>query len=625
MLNGCKTNDKGLISVTGSDDFNATNIEIEIDGVTVFVKDVLASEPNGRNKLITYIQRIIAQLNNGFDFGRELAEEWTKYLLMVLKGYGQNLTNPYSDIVNYQVEPFSENLKNIDKIPAIKILDELPDEALQQTDPFDLPLVNKTLYIIAIGGTDSTFYQGLSKNEVNRFAEDLYASELVACFKKYGVVDLIPRAFTAKKDHAGNFITNIESTILQAYHAGIGYVAVIGNARTQKPIAEYLDKKFKSLSNLKIVVTAQPLLPLIRAYHESKKLVISAQNGSYPGGHGHGFKYCLRDNNVQCLIQENKLEFFIFGNGDNAVLLNWGANHFAKTIKVLQVLNRDKKYDKLRIAFFFVWEYLRKGGFAFILTHKQTGNQIVQIFEAELAEKSGTDINSLATHRGGYNTNVATGIIAKALEHLNHLPMVLKKKSEKSQANFLFEASMGTAMTTRQNSEAASVFDENAAIGVLGPQEAKFQHWNHISIRKRDDFFAYYSSLFKTKNIETTFGRFSVIIAERDATQNYPMLKGNFTDSHVLNTRDFFEIFKSAYMDVDAFHGMLNIDLLEAKNQPRGRIKFEGKIKLIGDGEVSIVVPAGEQWIIRDKIIDVRDDYTLRKDDASVSLVGLTT
>lgn len=618
MSSGWKKNDGSLISVTGSDNFDARDISIEIDGVTISVKNLFKDDAPGWEKLISYLRKIITSLNDGYDFGRDLAEEWAKYLLMVLNGHGKNLANPYSDIVNYQIEPFSENFKNFDALSSIKVLEKLSNEALQKTNAIDLPLMHKTIYIIAIGGTDSTFYQGLSKDEINRFAEDLYAAELVECFKKYDAVDLIPRAFTAKKDDVGNFVTNIESTIIQAYHAGIKYVAVIGNARTQKPIAEFLDKKFEVLRDLKIVVTAQPLLPLIRAHHESKDLVISAENGSYPGGHGHGFKYCLRDKNVQRLIQKNQLEFFIFGNGDNAVLLNWGANHFASTIKALQALTRDKKNNKLRIAFFFVWEYLRKGGFAFILTHKQTGNQIVQIFEAELAEKSGADIKRLATHRGGYNTNVATGMITKALEHFENLPMALKKKNEQSHTNFLFEASLGTAMTTRQNSDGSSRFDENAAIGVLGPQAAKFQQWNHISIRKRDDFFAYHSSLFKTRNIETAFGRFSVIVAARDATQSYPTLKGNFTDFNILNTRDFFEIFKDAYMDVDAFHGTLSIDLLEAPSQPRGRIKFEGHIKLIGDGEISAIVPAGELWVIRDKLIDTRNDYSIRKDDVMV-------
>ena len=600
-----------FVSITEKDDFNAKNIQIKTETITVFVKDLLAKGSAGKNELVKIIQDMIIQLNDGFDFGQEPAEEWVKYLTLLMEGHGKNLINPYSDLLNYQIETFLDSSRNRADIDSIKILSELPDKAMKVIDSNDLPIMSKTLYVIAIGGTDTTFYNGLSKDEMNSFAKEIYGCELFDSFKEYNVEDIIPRGFAAKKDEAHNFITNIESLILHAYNLGIRNIAVIGNAKTYKPMDSYLKKKLKQLKDLNIIVSPQPLLPIIRVYDDTKKMVLSIENSGYPGGHGHGFKYCLRNKEIQRIIQENELEFFIFCNGDNAVILNWGADHFVWAIRKMQLLKDHSMFKDLRIAFFLVWEYLRKGGFAFLLTHKKTGEQITQIFEAEMAKQSGANIKGLEKERGGYNTNVATGIIKNICSHFDNLPMALKKKHIEGYTNFLFESSLATAITTHQNMDGSSVFDKNTAINVLGPTEAKYQHWNHIAIRKRDDLFAYYSSLFKTRKIITDFGVFSLIVTKRDATQTYPILKGNFVDPDILNTKEFFEVFKDAYLDVDEFHGIIEINLIEKEGKPQGRIKFEGRIKMIGTGKITATVPAGEFWIIKDKVIDSQEGFSI--------------
>ena len=102
-----------------------------------------------------------------------------------------------------------------------------------------------------------------------------------------------------------------------------------------------------------------------------------------------------------------------------------------------------------------------------------------------------------------------------------------------------------------------------------------------------------------------------LIVTDRDATQTYPLLNGDFVDQGVLNSKDFFDIFKDAYVDVDDFRGTLTINLLKENDQSQGRVKFEGDIKLIGTGEILINVPAGKLWVIKDKTIDTKNLETL--------------
>lgn len=597
------------------------NIKIKFDKAQLPVKGLLEKGVEGKSELTSIIHKIIMQLNDDYDFGEELAEEWVHYLTLLVKGCSKNLSNPYSDIVNYNIETLSENSETLTQIETIKILDKTPVTPLEETSPSNLPVINRTICVIAIGGTDTTFYRGLSKSDLEIFTKELYSPELYSIFNNHDSEELIPRGLSAKKDEDGNYISNVESMIMHAYCAGIRHVAIIANSKSCKPIDEYLKKRLDYLKDLKIIVTVQPLLPIIKELNDSNKFIISRENGGYPGGHGHGFKYCLRNRDVQHVIKEDNLEFFIFSNGDNTVVLNWGANHFITAINEMKSLEENPKYKNLRIAFFMVWEYLRKGGFSFLLKNKATGDYITQIFEAELAEKSGANIKQLEKSRGAYNTNVAIGNIRKVLSHFENIPMALKKKEKEGFTNYLFEASLATSITTHQNANGVSFFDNNAALNILGPKEAKYQHWNHIATRKRDDFFAFFSSIFKIKTKATKYGKVLLIVTDRDATQNYPLLKGNFVDQNILNSKEFFEIFNDAYVDVDDFRGALTINLLKENDKSQGRMKFEGNIKLIGTGEILINVPAGKFWVIKNKTIDTQNNsYKVEKEMNEICL-----
>ncbi len=591
------------------------NIKIEFDKAQLPVKDLLKKGVEGKSELTSIIHKIIMQLNDGYDFGLELAEEWVHCLTLLVNGCSNNLSNPYSDIENYNIETLSESTEHLSEIETIKVLDELPTTPLEETSLNNLPVMNRTICVIAIGGTDTTFYRGLSKSDFDIFTKELYSPELYSFFKDHDSEEFIPRGLSAKNDKDGNYISNVESMIMHAYCSGIRHVAVIANSKSYKPIEEYLKKRLNYLKDLKVIVAVQPLLPMIKAFNDSKEFIISEKNGGYPGGHGHGFKYCLRNRDIQHVIKEENLEFFIFSNGDNSVVLNWGANHFITAINEMKSLEENPKYKNLRIAFFLVWEYLRKGGFSFLLKNKATGDYITQIFEAELAEKSGADIKQLEKSRGAYNTNVATGNIRNVLSHFDNIPMALKKKEKRGFINYLFEASLATSITTHQDANGVSFFDNHAALNILGPKEAKYQHWNHIATRKRDDFFAFFSSIFKIQTKATKYGKVLLIVTDRDATQNYPLLKGNFVDQDILNSKDFFEIFKDAYVDVDEFRGVLNINLLKENDKSQGRVKFEGDIKLIGTGGILINVPAGKLWVIKSKTIDTQNNlYKVEKE-----------
>jgi hypothetical protein len=591
------------------------NITIKFDKDQLPVKGLLEKGIEGKRELTSIIHKIILQLNDGYDFSIKLAEEWVHYLTLLVNGCSNNLSNPYSDLVNYTIETLSDNSEILTQIETITILDKTPVIPLEETSLDNLPVMNRTLCIIAIGGTDTTFYRGLLKQDFDIFTKELYSPELYSIFKDHGSEEFIPRGLSAKKDNDGNYISNVESMIMHAYCSGIRHVAVIANSKSCKPINEYLKKRLDYLKDLTVIVTVQPLLPMIKAFNDTKEFIISEENGGYPGGHGHGFKYCLRNRDVQVVIKEENLEYFIFSNGDNAVALNWGANHFITAINEMKSLESNPKYKNLRIAFFLVWEYLRKGGFSFLLKNKVTGDYITQIFEAELAEKSGADIKQLENSRGAYNTNVATGNIRNVLSHFDNIPMALKKKEKDGFVNYLFEASLATAITTHQDANGVPFFDNNAALNILGPRDAKYQHWNHIATRKRDDFFAFFSSIFKVQTRATKYGDVLLIVTDRDATQNYPLLKGNFVDQDILNSKEFFDIFKDAYVDVDDFNGALTINLLKENDKSQGRMKFEGDIKLIGTGEILINVPAGKLWIINNQTINTQNNlYKVEKE-----------
>ncbi|NIA30503.1 MAG: hypothetical protein GWP06_11405 [Actinobacteria bacterium] len=518
---------------------------------------------------------------------------------LLIDGYAENLVNPYSDIKNYTVE--SITAENAKKAASVRMLANLPSRVLPKSNSKDALVCNKTLFISALGGIDTTFYRGLQKNDTE-FAKKFYAPRLYDIFDKHGVSHIIPRGFAAKKYNSQKYISNAESVILHAYHCGIRNVAIIANAKTFQAIEQYLHERLDAIKDLNIVVIPQPMLPAVSYDHSTARLDISGVQGGYPGGHGHGFKYCFKNDQIRRLVRDNDLKYFIFSNGDNSVIFNWGAAHFVRALEEMETLKHHPDFKNLRIAFFLVWENLRKGGFGFLLRHKQSGKRFSQIFEAELAGKSGADIERLRKIKGGYNTNVAVGLVDDVQDHLDVLPMVLKEKKKPGATDFIFEASLATAMTTHQQKDGSSLFDPNASIHILGPKDAKYQHWIHIAIRKRDDLFAFHSSLFKSKMLQMPYGEFPVIITDRDARKKYPTLSGNFIDPDLLNTKEFFEIFADAFMDVDDFRGTLCIDFVENETSPRGTLKFSGHVKLVGDGNILIIVPAGKVLEIRDKI-----------------------
>ena len=55
--------------------------------------------------------------------------------------------------------------------------------------------MNKTIFVIAIGGTDTTFYRGLSKSDFNIFTKELYSPELYSFFKDHGSEEFIHQRF----------------------------------------------------------------------------------------------------------------------------------------------------------------------------------------------------------------------------------------------------------------------------------------------------------------------------------------------------------------------------------------------------------------------------------------------
>ena len=115
------------------------------------------------------------------------------------------------------------------------------------------------------------------------------------------------------------------------------------------------------------------------------------------------------------------------------------------------------------------------------------------------------------------------------------------------------------------------------------------------------------------------YGDFHVIVTHRNAALAYPTLNGNFVHPDVLSTKEFYEVFKDAYIDVDEFTGILSINLQQENGKPRGKIKFEGNVKFKGDAKVSITVPAGQEWVIRDRAFDVNFDFTVSDNEITLA------
>lgn len=330
----------------------------------------------------------------------------------------------------------------------------------------------------------------------------------------------------------------------------------------------------------------------------SGEWTISEENGGIPGGHGHAFKHALLDDTVRGWIAEDGLECFLFSNGDNAALFNGGVGHFVETLETMRVLEREGQSHRLRTAFYLVWEKFRKGGFAFCLIDRQTGAAIPQIIEAELALHGGAKVDVMTDACGGYNTNVAVGFLTGAVEHLKSLPLSLKRKRLRGSDHWMFEASFATAMSTTQDGNGKSHFDPGSSIVVLAPDEAANPHWIHISLRNRSEWLAYRSSIFSPRTVRVRGREFNVIQSDRGASVPFPRLEGGILG---LGTGEFWDVFRKASVDQDAFTGVLRIDFPDQERKPRGHICFEGNIRFAGDGEVAFRIPAGESWTVRDR------------------------
>ncbi len=552
-----------------------------------------------RDGLVEMVQHIITRINHGTDFGPGLADEWTRYLEMAVDGFEKNLRNPYGDLAHFEAQPLFESAAYQIASDSIRPLQGVAERPLPPPSGSTRSEMSKTLLILAVGGADSTFYSGLSRLEISQFEKELFPPGVIQAFGSESAPGNIPRALAAKGRGKDGCVSILESIIFQAYLTGVRNVAIIGNSLTGEPLRFFLKNRLDRLPGLHWTVTVQPLLPVIRFDRgENRGPVVSPESGGYPGGHGHGFKYVMADHAVRDMTQQNKLEYFLFSNGDNAVLFNWGADHMAWSLHEMKSAGPSR-----RIGFFLVWETLRKGGFAYCFSKKPSGEIHVQMIENELAAESGISLRRMERERAAYNTNVAVGMIRNVLPHLTQLPLALKRMTSGRVSRAVFEASLSTALTVRQAHDGCSTFIPRSTLFFLPPAGLPHPHWSHISIRKRGDWFGFMSSLFQNRFLNLDGGDVPVVMTERNASLNHPVLEGNILDHAVLDSRAFHDVFKDAEIDVDGFTGVLKIDLLEDKGMPRGNLRFKGKIRLCGSDTVAVTVPAGEEWTVKDRTI----------------------
>ncbi|MDD5456093.1 MAG: hypothetical protein PHV30_03580 [Candidatus Margulisbacteria bacterium] len=546
-------------------EFSADKIKLNINGSLLSVADIMKMA-NGKTILIDAIDNVITELNGGYQFSKEIAEDWVNRLLLLTKVGQEVMADPYAmlkDTARYAPPQFftQDKLEEYKNNSDVIVLDTMPNVALKDPSPAENKIMKHTLRIIPAGGVDSTFYKGLNKEEKAQLMEMLYDKELVDVFGKYDAKDYIIRSFASINDKTEKKnVSIIESLIVNSYKNGIRNIALYGNGMSYQPIKEYLDKKFGHIKDLNIVVIPQPLLPKMKKV--DNEVIISAANGGYPGGHGHGLKSCLAHEEIQSLIKENDLTNFYFSNADNIPADSWGAGHIAKVINNL---------DDKDMAFFFVWELLRKGGFGGEIQDKLLNVLYNQVIEVELAGKCGVDLSKFADSKGGYNTNVAAGNLEKTGETFKDMPMALKQKGNE----YMFEASLGTAATTKQDHKTGEPSLQKNTKSVLGPKEAAFQHWMHIAIRARGDLlFALMSNLVKVVKIDTEYGPLYTLTMNRKGDMPFPILKGEIADK--ANTFEFVRAFINAHVDVSEFTGTIEIN-----GNPKD-VTFTGNIKFIG-------------------------------------------
>lgn len=571
---------------------------ITLNGSPVTAGELLAGVADTGTVREFGIRTLITRLNRGRDFGQDTADEWMRYLRLLLSGRAKALMNPYADLADFTVDPVSRNEKHLNETPLIRQLPPFSDAESRESRVESAGVAGRTLLVLAVGGADTTFYGGMTENEIAEFVRDFVPPGLLECLNPSGSLQGIPRAFASKTCADGRTVTLVESLMAQAYAAGIRHIAVLSNSTLAPAITTYLERRFTVSPRLKWTVTVQPLLPAIVECPETGDWMISGETAGYPGGHGHGFKHTLMDDTVRKWIGEDGLETFLFSNGDNAALFNRGAGHFEETLAKMRALKGEGAAPGLRTGFYLVWERFRKGGFAFFLRKKGTGEVLPQIVEAELAIESGVNMNLLTRSSIGYNTNVAVGFLSEAYAHLERLPLTLKQKNLKGCRHWMFEASFATAMSTFQDEQGGSHLDCGSSMIVLAPDEAVHPHWIHISLRNRSEWLAYQSSLFSPRMIRADGGEFPAFQSDRDSSNPLPKLEGDLLS---IDSKEFFDIFRNASIDLNSFSGTLRIDSPVRDSAPRGRIRFEGQIRFTGGGSVVFRIPPWESWTVRDR------------------------
>lgn len=564
------------------------------------VRGPSTERPADRDRLAELSLALAEALNPGFDRNAETAAEWSRYIRLIADGRGGTLENPYADLPGYRIAPVTPKT-GLD--PGTPLVASLESAAEDRTEPAagtagDL---SRALLVLAVGGADTTFYGGMDEAATEPFLRAFLSEECAGCFNAASLRRGVPRAFISRPDGAGGRITHLESLLVQAHESGIRHAVILTNASLADAVGRFLDRRLNRLSGLNRIVAVQPLLASPVLDPGSGRWVVSPDGAGFPGGHGHGFKHALRHPAVGAWIRDRGLKTFLFSNGDNAALFRSGPEPFTAGLRGLEALRNRPGHDNCGLALFLVWEPAQKGGFAFFLDPLNGGERRVRIVEMELAAAAGMGPDALRGGRFAYNTNVAVGFLDPVMRRLDRLPMALKRKRIDGRDRLLLEASFATALTSSQDESGFTRSDPRSALFLLPPDPSAHPHWIHLSIRKRDDWLAYASTVFRTRRLDGSPGRLAVVESDRPAVRPLPRLEGDITRTDLLTSAAFFEVFRDAEIDMADFDGTLRVDFPEGSASDRGSLKFGGKVRFEGDGMIAFTVPPGEKWVVRDR------------------------
>ncbi len=564
------------------------------------VRELVRGRNGGAEKLAELSLALAESLNPGFDRNAETAAEWNRYVRLIAEGHGGALENPYADLPGYRIAPVTPGTTVDPGTPLIVPLDSAPAGRTKPAAAIRSDL-SRTLLVLAVGGADTTFYDGMDEAATESFLRAFLSEECAGCFDAASLRRGIPRAFISKPDGSGGRITHIESLLVQAHESGIRHAVILTNASLADAVGRFLDRRLSLLSGLNRIVAVQPLLASPVFEPGSGRWVVSRDGTGFPGGHGHGFKHALRHPAVAGWIRDCGLETFCFSNGDNAALFRSGAEPFFRGLGALDTLRSRPGHDNCGIALFLVWEPAQKGGFAFFLDPLNGGERRVRIVEMELAAAAGMSPDALRGGRFAYNTNVAVGFLDPVIRRLDRLPMALKRKRIDGRDRLLLESSFATALTSSQDEHGFTRSDPRSALFLLPPDPAMYPHWIHMSIRKREDWLAYASTIFRSRRTHTIPGGSAVVDSDRPAIRLLPRLEGDITRTDILTSAAFFDIFRDAEIDMADFDGTLRVDFPEDPASGRGSLKFEGNVRFEGSGVIAFTVPPGERWLVRDR------------------------